>query len=333
MKKELNLIGPLLQQFFVDYLCNQKRASRETVSSYRDTWRLLLKFVQHKRAIAPVALRVTDIDASTVLAFLDYLEDDRKNSIKSRNVRLAAIRSFFRLVALNDPASISHATSIIAIPTKRSEKRLVHFLSREEIDAVLAAPDLTQRNGRRDHALLLTLYNSGARASEITSLKRPQLPFGSSSFLRIQGKGRKERTVPLWSKTATALRHWLNEIASLPTDLVFPNSTGQQLTRNGLDYILQRAVEQATVNCGSLSSKKVTPHMLRHSTATHLLQSGVDISVIALWLGHESIETTHIYVEADLDTKEQALHKLVPAGSKVHRFKANDQILAFLASL
>lgn len=333
MKKNANLIGPLLQRFFVDYLCNQKRASAETVSSYRDTWCLLLKYVNEKHGISPVTMLVSDLNTSIILAFLDHLEEVRKNSIKSRNVRLAAIRSFFRLVALNDPASVNQATSIMAIPTKRSAKRLVHFLSREEIDALLAAPDLTQPSGRRDHALLLTLYNTGARASEITSLKQSQVSFGSCNFLSVHGKGRKERTIPLWTKTAGVLKSWLGEVVHLQTNLVFPSTAGQQLTRNGLNYILQKAVQRASVKCISLANKTVTPHMLRHSTATHLLQSGVDLSVIALWLGHESIETTHIYLESDLETKERALGKLAPAGTETPRFKANDDVLAFLATL
>jgi site-specific recombinase XerD len=333
MKKNSDLVGTLLQKFFIEYLCRQKHASTETVGSYRDTWRLLLQYVNEKHRIAPAALRVNDLNASMILAFLDYLEEVRKNSVKSRNVRLAAIRAFFRLVALNDPSNVHLASSIMAIPTKRTSKRLVHSLSRDEIDALLAAPDLTQQNGRRDHTLLLTLYNTGARASEIISLKQTQITFGACNFLYLHGKGRKERAIPLWTKSAHALRTWLTEISHLHTDLVFPSAAGQKLTRNGLDYILQRAVRRASSSCPSLSNKTVTPHMIRHSTATHLLNSGVDISTIALWLGHESIETTHIYLESDLDTKEHALSKLAPAGAEIPRFKATDEVLAFLASL
>lgn len=333
MKRNEHLVGPLLQRFFLEYLCNQRRASSETISSYRDTWRLLLQYINDKQAIAPVSLCLQDLNASMILGFLDHLEDARKNSVKSRNVRLAAIRSFFRLVALNEPASVHQASSIMAIPMKRTTKRLVHYLSRDEIDALLAAPDLYQQDGRRDHALLLTLYNSGARASEIISLRKSQVSFGTCSFLHLHGKGRKERTIPLWSKTACVLRAWLSEIASLQSELVFTNTVGQKLTRNGLNYILQRAVKAASAECPSFASKTVTPHMLRHTTATHLLQSGVDISVIALWLGHENIETTHVYLESDLDTKEHALNKLAPAGVDVPRFKPTDEVLAFLSAL
>jgi site-specific recombinase XerD len=201
------------------------------------------------------------------------------------------------------------------------------------MEALLAAPDLTQWSGRRDHALLLTLYNSGARVSEIMGLEQAQLSFGTQSILHLHGKGRKERAVPLWTKTARALQAWCKELSGRPTSLVFLSARGKKLTRNGVDYILRQAVERAVKACPSLRDKKVTPHVIRHTTATHLLQSGVDISVIALWLGHESIETTHIYLETDLATKEKALNKLAPTGAEVPRFKAKDDVLAFLATL
>jgi site-specific recombinase XerD len=333
MKKNSNLVGLWLQKFFVEYLRSQKSVSPETVCSYRDTWRLLLQYINEKHGIAPAELCLNDLTASIVLAFLDHLEEVRKNSVKSRNVRLSAIRAFFRLVSLNSPENLHLASSVIAIPTKKTAKRLVHFLSRDEIDALLAAPDQSLFSGRRDHALLLTLYNTGARASEIISLKQTQISFGTCSFLSLNGKGRKERTIPLWARSAITLRTWIEETTHLQTDLVFPSAAGHKLTRNGLDYILQRAVQRASSHCPSLSNKAVTPHVLRHSTATHLLQSGVDISTIALWLGHESIETTHIYLESDLKAKEQALSKLAPAGTEITRFKATDEVLAFLSSL
>jgi integrase/recombinase XerD len=332
MKNDSSLIGPLLQRFFVDYLCNQKRVSPQTIGSYRDTFRILLIFMKEKHHIEPTRLRVSDLSVATILSFLDHLEDSRKNSIRSRNLRLAAIRSFFRVVALYDPTTVAQAGSVLAIPVKRCDKRLVNGLSREEIDAILAAPDLTKSSGRRDHALLLTLYNSGARASEIIELKQSQISFGACSFLTLHGKGRKERTIPLWSKTVMVLRSWFAEI-SHSSDLAFPSAAGQKLTRNGLDYILQGAVKTASRSCSSLAGKRVTPHMVRHSTASHLLQSGVELSVIALWLGHESVETTHVYLEADLQTKERALNKVAPAGAEVPRFKADDKVLSFLRSL
>jgi site-specific recombinase XerD len=333
MKQDTHSIGPLLQQFFVEYLCNQKRVSPQTIASYRDTFRLLLEFIRNQDGIEPATVSLKDLAVPVILAFLDHLEQARHNSIRSRNQRLAALRSFFRLVALREPAQVGQATQVLAIPVKRTDHQLVKALTRAEMEALLAAPDLTQWSGRRDHALLLTLYNSGARVSEIMGLEQAQLSFGTQSVLHLHGKGRKERAVPLWTKTARALQAWLKELAGRPTSLVFLSARGKKLTRNGVDYILQQAVERAVKECPSLRDKKVTPHMLRHTTATHLLQAGVDISVIALWLGHESIETTHIYLETDLATKEKALNKLAPAGAEVPRFKAKDEVLAFLATL
>jgi site-specific recombinase XerD len=333
MKQEAHLIGPLLQQFFVEYLCNQKRVSPQTIASYRDTFRLLLEFIRDQHGIEPTAVALKDLEVPVILAFLDHLEQARHNSIRSRNQRLAALRSFFRLVALREPAHVGQATQVLAIPVKRTDHQLVKALTRAEMEALLAAPDLTQWSGRRDHALLLTLYNSGARVSEIMGLEQAQLSFGTQSILHLHGKGRKERAVPLWTKTARALQAWCKELSGRPTSLVFLSARGKKLTRNGVDYILRQAVERAVKACPSLRDKKVTPHVIRHTTATHLLQSGVDISVIALWLGHESIETTHIYLETDLATKEKALNKLAPTGAEVPRFKAKDDVLAFLATL
>jgi site-specific recombinase XerD len=333
MKTQSTLLGPLLQYFFVDYLCTQKRVSPQTIVSYRDTFRLLLEFLKTTTGIAPAAARIADLEVAQVLAFLDHLEQTRKNTIRSRNLRLVAIRSFFRVVALRDPTSVVQATRILAIPVKRMERHVIRALSREEMDALLAAPDQRSWQGRRDHALLLTLYNSGARVSEIAALLQTQCRFGVQSFLQLQGKGRKERTIPLWTTTARTLQAWFRELAGRPTLLAFPSARGMQLTRNGVDYVLQHAVAQAAKSCPALREKVITPHTVRHTTATHLLQAGVDLAVIALWLGHESIETTHIYLEADLATKEQALGKLVPAGAEVPRFKAKDEVLAFLSGL
>jgi site-specific recombinase XerD len=333
MKQGTNQIGPLLQNFFVEYLCNQKRVSPQTIASYRDTFRLLLEFIRDKHRIEPAAVSIKDLDVEVILSFLDHLEQSRHNSIRSRNLRLAAIRSFFRLVALRNPVQVSQAARVLAIPVKRTDRQLVKALTRAEMEAILAAPDLREWSGRRDHAMLLTLYNSGARVSEVMTLEQSQFCFGVQNFLNLHGKGRKERVVPLWAKTARALQAWFRELSGRQTSLAFVSARGRKLTRNGVDYILQQAVEQAVNECPSLSGKKITPHVLRHTTATHLLQSGVDISVIALWLGHESIETTHIYLEADLATKERALNKLAPAGAEVPRFKAKDEVLAFLATL
>jgi integrase/recombinase XerD len=333
MKPHLPLIGPHLQAFFSEHLCNHKRASPQTIASCRDTFRLFLQFLKETTGTEPAAMKIADIDAPAVLAFLESLEQQRGNSVRSRNIRLAAIRSFFRLVALRDPDSIGIATRVLAIPVKREDKKLVGYLTREEIDAILAVPDRTQWSGRRDHALLLTMYNSGARVSEMTSLQRGQVHFGASTFLQLDGKGRKERTVPLWPHTSRVLQAWFHELEGKCGAVAFPNARGRALTRYGVDYLLKEAARAAAVKHPGLNGRRISPHLVRHSTAMHLLQSGVDIATIALWLGHESIETTHIYIEADLATKERALAKLASPEGSIPRFKPADSVLAFLDSL
>jgi site-specific recombinase XerD len=234
---------------------------------------------------------------------------------------------------LRDPASIAIVTRVLAIPLKRADKRLVGYLTRAEIDAILDAPDRKTWGGQRNHTLLLTFYNSGARVSELTTLKRSQIQLGATSFLQLHGKGRKDRTVPLWAKTARTLKLWLEASSASADSPAFPNARGATLSRDGVNYILQEAVRAAAETCPSLTGKRVSPHVLRHTTAMHLLQSGVDITVIALWLGHESPATTHMYVEADLKTKEQALQNVAPAGKGFRRFQPSDALLAFLDAL
>lgn len=327
-------VGPLIQDFFVEHLCRQRCASPQTVAAYRDAFRLLLSFLHQKTGTVPSALRLTNLDAPAVLSFLDHLELHRKNAARSRNVRLAAIRSFFRYVSMREPDSLGLATSVLAIPSKRVERRLVGYLTREEMDALLEAPDRSEWIGRRDYMLLLTLYNSGARVSEIATLQRSQLSFTTTPSIRLRGKGRKERAVPLWPKTGRALQTWFREIGEDRDGFAFPNARGGPLTRHGVAYIIGQAVERALAPCPSLAAKRVSPHVIRHTTAMHLLQGGVELAVIALWLGHESVETTHGYVEADLATKERALRKLTPLGSAPgRRFKADDALIAFLAGL
>jgi site-specific recombinase XerD len=324
-------LGPLLQTFFVHHLASHKRASLQTIAAYRDCFRLLLGFLHRRRGLEPARLVLTDVGPDTVLSFLDHLEKERANSIRSRNARLAAIRSFFRFVALAAPEAIGQVTRILAIPVKRIDRRLVGYLTRPEVEAILAAPDRTQRTGRRDHALLVTLYNSGARVSEIVALRRGDVEFGATTVLHLRGKGRKERAVPLWPKTSRALRAWFMEID--PAGPAFPNARGHPLSRFGVRYRLTCAVTRAASKCTSLQAKSVTPHVLRHTTAMHLLQSGVDPAVIALWLGHERLETTHVYLEADLASKQRALDKFAPAGPSSGRFNASDSLLAFLQAL
>ena len=328
-----SLLAPHLQAFFADYLCRQKRLSPHTIGSCRDTFRLLLTFLREHTGIAPSALRIADVDAPAVLRFLDYLEQQRSNSVRSRNLRLAALRSFFRLVALRDPDSIGIATRVLAIPIKRTDKKLIGYLTRSEMQALLAAPDQSKWSGRRDHTLLLTLYNSGARVSEITALTCKHVCFGASTFLQLTGKGRKERTIPLWPITSQVLKTWFAELGAQADRIAFPSAKGKSLSRDGVDYLLQQAIQRAIPACPSLAIKHISPHVIRHTTAMHLLQAGVDIATIALWLGHESIETTHVYLETDLAMKEKALAKLEPIEGAWQRFRADDPLLAFLASL
>src|SRR5271165_1379352 len=323
----------LVQAFFVEYLLNQKHASPRTLATYRDAFRLLLRFVHETKGVQPATLTVADLDAPTILAFLDNIEQKRANCVRSRNARLAAIRSFFRFVQMREPAVLAVASRVLAIPVKRTERKLIGYLTRSEIDAILSAADRTNWDGRRDHALLLTLYNSGARVSEITGVRRDEIALDAPASLKLHGKGRKERAVPLWAKTAQILRPWFKELGDQFGGLAFPSARAQRLSRHGVSYLLRRAADRAVSACPSLRSKHISPHLIRHSTAMHLLQSGVDPAVIALWLGHESVETTHGYVEADLTMMEKAMGKLAPAGSAPARFKASDDLLAFLATL
>lgn len=327
------LVGPLLQFFFTDYLVKQRRVSLQTVASYRDSFRLLLQFIERETGIEPASLHIAQLDAHVVLRFLDGLEKDRGNSVVSRNLRLTAIRSFYRMVALHDPASTGIATQIQAIPLKRTNTRLRAYLTREEMDAVLDSIDRTQWRGRRDYALLLTLYNSGARVSELSTLRQGQITFAGKSYVQLHGKGRKERVVPLWPRTARILKEWFRELGHREQAVAFPGIRGEPLSRFAIHLLLHKAVERARRRCPDLIKKRVSPHVLRHSTAMALLQSGVDIAVIALWLGHESIETTNKYLHADLSIKEKALAKLQPMGGKFRKFHADDSLLAFLETL
>ena len=323
----------LVQAFFVEYLLNQKHASPRTLAAYRDAFRLLLGFVQETKGVQPTKLTIGDLDAPTILAFLDNIEQKRANCISSRNARLAAIRSFFRFVQMREPAALAVASRVLAIPVKRTERKLIGYLTRPEIDAILSAADRSQWDGRRDHALLLTLYNTGARVSEIIGVRRDEIVLDAPASLKLHGKGRKERAVPLWAKTAQVLRTWFQELGSTSGELAFPSARGRRLSRHGVSYLLNRAGDLAASSCPSLESRRISPHVIRHSTAMHLLQSGVDPAVIALWLGHESVETTHGYVEADLTMMETAVGKLAPVDIGPGRFKPGDQLLAFLTAL
>jgi integrase/recombinase XerD len=325
-------LGPLLQAFFAEHLLKHKRVSLHTIAAYRDAFRLLLVFLRETTGTDPAVLSLSDLDAPRILAFLDHVETQRHNRPRSRNARLAAFRSFFRFVATREPESIALTSRVLAIPTKRIERPLIGFLTRPEIEAILAAPDRATWAGRRDHALLLMLYNTGARVSEVARLKCSQVEFGPSVCVQLHGKGRKQRSVPLWTKTAKVFRSWLCEVGP-GNALAFPNARGGPLSRDGIAYIIERAAITARQHCPSLREKHLSPHVIRHTTAMHLLQSGVDLSVIALWLGHEGLETTHGYIEADLATKERALAKLSPPATTIARFRPDDALLGFLAKL
>jgi site-specific recombinase XerD len=294
---------------------------------------LLLQFVHRETGIEPAVLAVSALDAEIILRFLDALEKDRGNSVASRNLRLTAIRSFYRMVALRDPASVGVATRVLAIPLKRTNTRVREYLTREEIEAILASIDRTHWCGRRDYALLLTMYNSGARVSEISGLRQSHVTFGSKSYVQLHGKGRKDRSIPLWPRTARILKDLFRELGKPEQAMAFPSIRGEPLTRFAIHLLLRKAVDRASARCATLKKKRVSPHIVRHGTAMALLQPGVDIAVIALWLGHESIETTNAYLHANLAMKERALAKVLPVGTPFRRFQANDTLLAFLESL
>ena len=329
-------LGPLIQYFFTQHLTAHKQVSLQTIGSYRDTFRLLLNHLNARLGKSPACMEVADLDAPAILEFLDHLEQQRGNQPRSRNARLTAIRSFFRVVALRDPASLAITTRVLAIPLKRTERRLVGYLTPHEMDAILAGPDTATWLGRRDHVLLLTMYNTGARASEIIQLRGEQIRLdASTTYVQLHGKGRKERTVPLWPKTGQTLKQWMAEQGkeNKRAPVLFPTVHGRAMSSEALDYLLQSAVRKAAGRCTSLKEKRVTPHMIRHSTAIGLLQGGVDIAVIALWLGHESIETPHGDLEADLKTKEAALGKIAAPSAGFKRYRPADELLAFLAAV
>lgn len=326
-------LARLLQAFFCQRLIQQRNASRQTVYSYRDTLRLLLRFSEQHLGKTAADLRLADVNATLVLAFLDNLESQRRNCIRSRNTRLAAIRSFLQYAALQEPQALPTIQQVLAIPMKRFDRPMVRYLTSTEIQAIIDAPDSNTWNGMRDHALFATLYNTGARVSEIISIRCGDFDSKCGQAVHLHGKGRKERVVPLWKSTVRLLRRWLPQIDPDPQQPLFPNRFGQRMSRSGVESRLRMALSKAVVQCPSLKGKIVSPHVIRHSTAMHLLQAGVDLSVIALWLGHENIVTTHQYLEADLRMKEKALAKLQSPSLQSARYKPSDKILSFLEGL
>jgi integrase/recombinase XerD len=323
----------LLQQYFLERLIQQRNASTQTIAAYRDTFRLLLQFAQRHLRKPPERLALVDLDAPLILAFLNHLEIERRNTIRSRNARLAAIRSFLHFAALQEPTALPVIQRVIAIPMKRFDKPMLGFLSRTEMQAILDAPDCSTWCGQRDRVMFATLYNTGGRVSEITGLKVADVVLERSATVRIHGKGRKDRCVPLWRTTVSAIRTWLGVIDRRPDQPLFPGRSGTRMTRPAVMARLQLAIRRAAIACPQLAKHRVSPHIIRHSTAMHMLQSGVDITVIALWLGHESPATTHMYVEADLAMKERALNAVQPPHLKQKRYQPTDRVLQFLGTL
>ena len=333
MKTSAPTFASLLQDFFCKRLVSERNASSRTIASYRDSFRLLVRYAAKRQQKPPSSLTVDDFGVPLILDFLRHLETERGNCVRSRNARLAAIKSFMRYASYRDPTLLMTAQQVLSIPTKRYDRPMLGFLNREEVEAILASPDLSTWSGRRDHAMLTTLYNTGARVSEIVALRRNDLSLGQANSLRIHGKARNERTVPLWKTTVSVLNKSLREVADDCDAPIFPNRRGVNLSRSGVEDRLRFAVRVAGHTCPTLVKRKISPHTMRHTTAMHLLQSGVDITVIALWLGHQSIATTHMYIEADLSMKQRALARLQEVPTQSPRYRATDRVLAFLDGL
>jgi len=329
----MSALAPTLQAFFTDRLMRQRAASPHTIASYRDTWRLLLAYVAHRTGKPPSQFDIVDLDAETIAAFLDHLEHDRGNGATTRNARLAAIRSLFRFAALRHPEHAADIARVLAIPTKRTDRPLISYLTDPEIDALLAAPDLTTWFGRRDRALFMLAIQTGLRISELTGLHCADLHLGTGAYVACHGKGRKDRTTPLTRASVTVLRAWLAERAGRPTDPLFPTRQGARLSPDALERRIKIHTTHAALTCPSLADKTITAHVLRHTAAMRLLHAGIDTSVIALWLGHENVETTQIYLRADLTLKDKAINRTTPPQTPPGRYQPDDTIIAFLDNL
>jgi integrase/recombinase XerD len=332
MKTNSSFAG-LVEAFFTDRLMRQRQTSPNTIASYRDSFCLLFKFAKQRLNKEPSNLSIEDLDAPFIGSFLNHIEKDRGNCARTRNVRLAAIHSFFKYVALQDPGHSALIQQVLAIPTKRYERKPIDFLTKPEIDTLIAVPDQSTWDGRRDRALLLLAIQTGLRVSELIGLTCKDIVLDSGAHVRCKGKGRKDRCTPLRKELVVVLRSWLQERPAQPDDPLFPNARGGFLSRDGVEYVLAKHVAVARQRCPSLQKKRISPHVLRHTTAMELLQHGVDRSIIALWLGHESLETTQVYIQANLEMKEKALAKTTPINVKPGRYQPDDQLLAFLKSL
>jgi integrase/recombinase XerD len=326
-------LAPVLEAFFTERLLTQRRVSPHTVASYRDAFRLLLIFAQQRTGKAPSRLELADLDAPLIGAFLDDLEHSRGNSVRTRNARLVAVHSLFRYAALREPADAAVIQRVLSIPCKRFEKAIVSFLTNDEIEALLAVPDQATWIGRRDHALLLALFQTGLRVSELTGLRCGDISLGRGAHLRCHGKGRKERSTPLTSQTVAVLRSWMAELGGEPDGPLFPSRRRSPLSRDAVERLIGKYASAAAKRCPSLRSKPISPHVCRHSTAMSLLSAGVDTSVIAIWLGHESVRSTDPYVHADMAIKQRALERMAPPSVPRGRYRPSDQLLAFLEDL
>lgn len=323
----------LVQAFFVEHLTQQRALSPRTVAAYRDAFMLFLGFAEVRLGRSPAQLTLPDITPDLIMAFLDHLERDRHNSVRSRNARLAALRSFLKFAAHRDVSSLQVIEHALGVPAKRFERPMLGYLSREEMLAVIGKPDGTWFS-QRDHVLLLLLYNTGARVSEIVGVKVGDVVLDSAACVHLHGKGRKQRSVPLWRSTVRTIRAWFKRNPQLDSNApLLPNRDSQAMSRWNVMQRLERAVQVAAKSRPDLATRHISPHMIRHTTAMHLLQAGVDISVIALWLGHESPATTHQYVEADLAMKERALARLHEPEAKLRRYRAPDSLIDFLRTL
>ncbi len=329
----MSALAPTLEAFFTQRLAAQRNASPHTIASYRDCFRLLLGYVQATTGIEPAKLDFADLDAKMVAGFLDYLEAERNVTISTRNARLAAIHSLFRFAAVRHPEHAQLIARVLDIPTKRTRRDTVTFLTRLEIDALLAAPDLSVRIGRRDRALLLVALQTGLRVSELTNLHRSDVALGTGAHVACTGKGRKQRATPLFPETVAVLKAWLDEQPGRSTDPLFPGPRGRPLTQDAVTAIISRHAATAAKVCPSIAAKRPTAHVLRHSCAMELFHNGVDASTIALWLGHEGLRTVSVYVTADMATKERALARITPIGVTAGRYRPTDTLLAFLEAL
>ncbi|MCE7003126.1 site-specific integrase [Kibdelosporangium philippinense] len=326
-------LAPTLQAFFTDRLARQRQASGHTIAAYRDTAKLLLIFTEKQTGKQPSTMDITDLDAPLIGAFLTHLETDRGNSVRTRNARLAAIHSLFRYAALHHPDQAAVIQRVLAIPPKRFDRTLITYLTEDEITALLAAPDPSNWTGRRDHALLMLACQTGLRATELTRLRISDLHLGTGAHVSCLGKGRKQRITPLTAGAVMVLRAWLAERAGLPADPLFPTRRGGPMSRDALQRRVSIHAATAARSCPTLGEKKISPHVLRHSAAMRLLHAGVDISVIALWMGHENTATTQVYIHADLALKERALARTAPRDAPPGRYQPPDTILAFLNGL